>query len=79
MRSANTSDSLAAEFVKFLQNESRPRAPLPNMMTLGQGSSSRSATPSSRKNSTIGEGSRMDVIFVFNFLFVIKLLEFVLS
>ncbi|CAB3236611.1 unnamed protein product [Arctia plantaginis] len=55
VRSVNTSDSLAAEFVKFLQNESRPRAPLPNMMTLGQGSSSRSATPSSRKNSTIGQ------------------------
>lgn len=53
-RSAQAPDSLAAEFVKFLQNESRPRAPLPNMMTLAQGNTSRSATPSSRKNSAIG-------------------------
>ncbi|XP_075987960.1 uncharacterized protein LOC142984322 [Anticarsia gemmatalis] len=51
-RSTTTPDSLAAEFVKFLQNESRPRAPLPNMMNLAQ--TSRSTTPSSRKNSTIG-------------------------
>lgn len=53
-RSAQAPDSLAAEFVKFLQNESRPRAPLPNMMTLAQGGTSRSTTPSSRKNSAIG-------------------------
>uniref|UniRef100_A0A2A4K7U0 GRIP domain-containing protein n=2 Tax=Heliothis virescens TaxID=7102 RepID=A0A2A4K7U0_HELVI len=46
--------SLAAEFVRFLQDESRPRQPLPNMMTLAQGNGSRSTTPSSRKNSTIG-------------------------
>ncbi|CAH0598611.1 unnamed protein product [Chrysodeixis includens] len=45
-------DSLAAEFVRFLQNESRPRAPLPNMMSLAN--ASRSATPGSRKNSTVG-------------------------
>ncbi|KAJ8708169.1 hypothetical protein PYW08_010535 [Mythimna loreyi] len=53
-RSSTAPDSLAAEFVKFLQNESRPRAPLPNMMTLAQGNGSRSTTPSSRKNSNIG-------------------------
>ncbi|KAF9815464.1 hypothetical protein SFRURICE_018110, partial [Spodoptera frugiperda] len=53
-RSAQAPDSLAAEFVKFLQNESRPRAPLPNMMTLAQGGTSRSTTPNSRKNSAIG-------------------------
>ncbi|XP_049882043.1 thyroid receptor-interacting protein 11-like isoform X2 [Pectinophora gossypiella] len=52
-RSATTPDSLAAEFVKFLQNESKPRAPLPNMMGLAQGAS-RSTTPVSRKSSTIG-------------------------
>ncbi|KAJ8705906.1 hypothetical protein PYW07_010683 [Mythimna separata] len=53
-RSTAVPDSLAAEFVRFLQNESRPRAPLPNMMTLAQGNGSRSTTPSSRKNSSIG-------------------------
>lgn len=53
VRSANSTDSLATEFVKFLQNESRPRAQLPNMMGIAQGSS-RSSTPTSRKNSTIG-------------------------
>ncbi|XP_073965940.1 LOW QUALITY PROTEIN: uncharacterized protein [Choristoneura fumiferana] len=46
---APPTDSLAAEFVKFLQDESRPRAPLPSMMGL-----TRSTTPSSRKSSTIG-------------------------
>ncbi|KAL0810274.1 hypothetical protein ABMA28_010436 [Loxostege sticticalis] len=53
VKSANATDSLAAEFVKFLQNESRPRAQLPNMMNIAQ-SSSRSTTPTSRKNSTLG-------------------------
>ncbi|XP_037293074.1 thyroid receptor-interacting protein 11 isoform X2 [Manduca sexta] len=42
-------DSLAAEFVRFLQDESRPRATLPNMMGI-----TRSTTPSSRKSSTVG-------------------------
>ncbi|KAJ2939076.1 hypothetical protein O0L34_g10265 [Tuta absoluta] len=50
---AQPTDSLAAEFVKFLQNESKPRTPLPNMMGIAQ-SSSRSTTPVSRKNSTLG-------------------------
>ncbi|XP_063898531.1 thyroid receptor-interacting protein 11 isoform X1 [Helicoverpa armigera] len=53
-RSSAAPDSLAAEFVKFLQNESKPRAQLPNMMTLAQSTGSRSNTPSSRKNSAIG-------------------------
>ncbi|RVE51900.1 hypothetical protein evm_003520 [Chilo suppressalis] len=53
VRSANTTDSLAAEFVKFLQNESKPRPQLPNMMGIAQ-SSSRSTTPTQRKNSTVG-------------------------
>lgn len=51
VRSTNTSDSLAAEFVKFLQNESRPRAQLPDMMGLQGG---RASVASSRKSSTIG-------------------------
>ncbi|KAI5643501.1 hypothetical protein NE865_04485 [Phthorimaea operculella] len=51
---AQPTDSLAAEFVKFLQNESKPRAPLPNMMGIAQSNSSRSTTPVSRKNSTLG-------------------------
>ncbi|CAG9789951.1 unnamed protein product [Diatraea saccharalis] len=53
VRSTNATDSLAAEFVKFLQNESKPRAQLPNMMGIAQ-TTSRSTTPTSRKNSTIG-------------------------
>ncbi|CAG4960945.1 unnamed protein product [Parnassius apollo] len=57
VRSSNTADSLAAEFVKFLQNESKPRAPLPNMMGLGQ---SRSTTPTSRRNSTMGPNPMFD-------------------
>ncbi|CAH2061729.1 unnamed protein product, partial [Iphiclides podalirius] len=51
VRPSNVTDSLAAEFVKFLQNESKPRAQLPNMMNLGQ---SRSTTPTSRRSSTMG-------------------------
>ncbi|XP_050357884.1 putative leucine-rich repeat-containing protein DDB_G0290503 isoform X2 [Nymphalis io] len=51
VRSANQGDSLAAEFVKFLQNESRPRAQLPDMMGLQGG---RASVSSSRKSSTIG-------------------------
>ncbi|CAK1594890.1 unnamed protein product [Parnassius mnemosyne] len=57
VRSSNITDSLAAEFVKFLQNESKPRAPLPNMMGLGQ---SRSTTPTSRRNSTMGPNPMFD-------------------
>ncbi|XP_028160857.1 thyroid receptor-interacting protein 11-like isoform X1 [Ostrinia furnacalis] len=53
VKSVNATDSLAAEFVKFLQNESRPRAALPNMMGIAQ-SSSRSTTPTSRRSSTLG-------------------------
>ncbi|XP_063630458.1 thyroid receptor-interacting protein 11 [Cydia splendana] len=49
LEKAPPADSLAAEFVKFLQDESKPRAPLPSMMGL-----TRSNTPSSRKSSTIG-------------------------
>ncbi|KAM3968617.1 LOW QUALITY PROTEIN: uncharacterized protein ACR2FA_012176 [Aphomia sociella] len=52
-RSTNASDGIAAEFVKFLENESKPRAPLPNMMGLGQ-TASRSSTPPSRNSSTLG-------------------------
>ncbi|XP_059054457.1 thyroid receptor-interacting protein 11-like isoform X2 [Achroia grisella] len=50
-RSANTSEGIAAEFVKFLENESKPRTPLPNMMGLAQ-TSSRSSTPTSRNSTT---------------------------
>ncbi|KAJ0170635.1 hypothetical protein K1T71_014006 [Dendrolimus kikuchii] len=53
VKAANATDSLAAEFVKFLENESKPRTPLPNMMGLTQ-TGSRSTTPNSRKSSTIG-------------------------
>ncbi|XP_048000222.1 thyroid receptor-interacting protein 11-like isoform X2 [Leguminivora glycinivorella] len=49
LEKAPPTDSLAAEFVKFLQDESKPRAPLPSMLGLA-----RSSTPSSRKSSTIG-------------------------
>ncbi|XP_039761412.1 thyroid receptor-interacting protein 11-like isoform X2 [Pararge aegeria] len=59
VRSANSGDSLAAEFVKFLQNESKPRAPLPDMMGL-QGSRA-SPAPSSRKSSTIGPNPVFEV------------------
>ncbi|XP_037876051.1 thyroid receptor-interacting protein 11 [Bombyx mori] len=52
VKTNSATDSLAAEFVKFLQNESKPRSPLPNMMGIAQ--SSRSTTPTSRKSSTIG-------------------------
>ncbi|XP_053620600.1 thyroid receptor-interacting protein 11-like isoform X2 [Plodia interpunctella] len=52
-RSSNPSDGIAAEFVKFLENESRPRAPLPSMMNLAQ-NVSRSNTPPSRKSSMMG-------------------------
>ncbi|XP_013184726.2 thyroid receptor-interacting protein 11 isoform X1 [Amyelois transitella] len=52
-RSTNPSDGIAAEFVKFLENESKPRAPLPSMMNLGQ-NTSRSSTPPSRKSSMMG-------------------------
>lgn len=58
VRAANSTDSLTAEFVKFLQNESRPRVPLPNMMTLAQ-NTSRSTTPTSRKSSVIGAQPNM--------------------
>lgn len=51
VRSTTTTDSLAAEFVKFLQNESKPRPQLP-IMNLAQ---SRSTTPTSRRSSTMGE------------------------
>ncbi|XP_032524396.2 thyroid receptor-interacting protein 11 isoform X2 [Danaus plexippus] len=47
MKSNTSKDSLAAEFVKFLQNESKPRAALPDMMGLG-------SVASSRKSSTVG-------------------------
>ncbi|CAK1549153.1 unnamed protein product [Leptosia nina] len=50
VKSSTAPDSLAAEFVKFLQNESRPRPPLPDMTGL-QG---RSTPSTSRKSSTIG-------------------------
>ncbi|XP_013134316.1 PREDICTED: thyroid receptor-interacting protein 11-like isoform X2 [Papilio polytes] len=50
VRSTTTTDSLAAEFVKFLQNESKPRPQLP-IMNLAQ---SRSTTPTSRRSSTMG-------------------------
>ncbi|XP_052742860.1 thyroid receptor-interacting protein 11 isoform X2 [Bicyclus anynana] len=58
VRSANAGDSLAAEFVKFLHNESRPRAPLPDMMGLQGG---RTTPASSRKSSTIGPHPVFDV------------------
>ncbi|XP_045781136.1 thyroid receptor-interacting protein 11-like isoform X1 [Maniola jurtina] len=58
VRSANSGDSLAAEFVKFLQNESRPRAALPDMMGLQGG---RSTPASSRKSSTIGPNPVFEV------------------
>ncbi|XP_045457437.1 thyroid receptor-interacting protein 11-like [Melitaea cinxia] len=51
VKSSNTGDSLAAEFVKFLQNESKPRPQLPDMMGLQGG---RASVSSSRKSSTIG-------------------------
>lgn len=52
-RSTNASEGIAAEFVKFLENESKPRAPLPNMMGLTQ-TTSRSSTPTSKNSSTLG-------------------------
>ncbi|XP_068624368.1 thyroid receptor-interacting protein 11-like [Battus philenor] len=51
VRSATTTDSLAAEFVKFLQNESKPRPQMQNVIGLGP---SRSTTPTSRRSSTMG-------------------------
>ncbi|XP_038217042.1 thyroid receptor-interacting protein 11-like [Zerene cesonia] len=48
VRASNATDSLAAEFVKFLQNESKPRPALPDMMGL------RTPAAGSRKSSTIG-------------------------
>ncbi|XP_045508018.1 thyroid receptor-interacting protein 11-like [Colias croceus] len=50
-RSTNTTDSLAAEFVKFLQTESTPRPALPDMMGLRAGS---------RKSSTVGPHPTLD-------------------
>ncbi|CAH2098582.1 unnamed protein product [Euphydryas editha] len=52
IRSSNPGDSLAAEFVKFLQNESKPRPQLPDMMGLQGGRAA--SVSSSRKSSTIG-------------------------
>ncbi|KPJ01223.1 Thyroid receptor-interacting protein 11 [Papilio xuthus] len=56
VRSTTTTDSLAAEFVKFLQNESKPRPQLP-IMNLAQ---SRSTTPTSRRSSTMGPNPIID-------------------
>ncbi|CAH0718359.1 unnamed protein product, partial [Brenthis ino] len=58
VRPSNAGDSLAAEFVKFLQNESRPRAQLPDMMGLQGG---RASVASSRKSSTIGPNPVFEV------------------
>ncbi|XP_047513867.1 thyroid receptor-interacting protein 11-like [Pieris napi] len=58
VKSSTAPDSLAAEFVKFLQNESRPRPPLPDIMSM----QARSSTPStSRKSSTIGPHPAFDL------------------
>jgi hypothetical protein len=52
-RAGGAADSLAAEFVKFLQNESRPRSPPPSMLDLA-----RAPTPVARNTSSVGQSSK---------------------